>query len=599
MKLRNTWRTLAVLITISLLLLAMPATPALAATIVLSPTSGPAGTQVTVTGTLFSGYSTVYIFFGNTVMVAAAVSTIYPYNINATFSVPTSAALGLHLVTVSSNLTVLTAISPSVYFTVTQASIALNQTSGIVGTNIGITGTGFPAGTAGTVYFDNASTATFVSNTDGSISTSFTVPSHAAGTYKVKVTAGSQTIETDFIVLPQMTITPDSGAIGNLITVTGVSYNATKTISFTFDGTTLTTSPAVVTSDSTGSFTARFNIPTSSGGSHTVIASDGANSKTANLVVQATATLDKTSGNVGTEVSVTGSGFLAGQPVTVYFDNTSIAANIIGADGSFTTSFTVPSHAAGTFKVKVTDLTNIIEINFQILTSAQINQTSGHVGTGLTISGIGFTVGQIVTITYDGTQVPGTATLVAADGSFSVTFNVPASSGGQHVITASDTVINQSFNFVMESTPPSIVFAQLPLAESKLADWRFDWSGSRDDLAREVTDDSLPITYTLQIATNASFTADSIIVEKAGLTQSEYTLTTEERLPSVSKDAPYYWRVRAIDAAYNPTAWTGTGTFLVGFSFSLPRPVLITLIIVGALAIAGFSFWLGRKTAYY
>lgn len=599
MKLRNTWRTLAVLITISLLLLAMPATPALAATIVLSPTSGPAGTQVTVTGTLFSGYSTVYIFFGNTVMVAAAVSTIYPYNINATFSVPTSAALGLHLVTVSSNLTVLTAISPSVYFTVTQASIALNQTSGIVGTNIGITGTGFPAGTAGTVYFDNASTATFVSNTDGSISTSFTVPSHAAGTYKVKVTAGSQTIETDFIVLPQMTITPDSGAIGNLITVTGVSYNATKTISFTFDGTTLTTSPAVVTSDSTGSFTARFNIPTSSGGSHTVVASDGANSKTANLVVQATATLDKTSGNVGTEVSVTGSGFLAGQPVTVYFDNTSIAANIIGADGSFTTSFTVPSHAAGTFKVKVTDLTNIIEINFQILTSAQINQTSGHVGTGLTISGIGFTVGQIVTITYDGTQVPGTATLVAADGSFSVTFNVPASSGGQHVITASDTVINQSFNFVMESTPPSIVFAQLPLAESKLADWRFDWSGSRDDLAREVTDDSLPITYTLQIATNASFTADSIIVEKAGLTQSEYTLTTEERLPSVSKDAPYYWRVRAIDAADNPTAWTGTGTFLVGFSFSLPRPVLITLIIVGALAIAGFSFWLGRKTAYY
>jgi len=274
-----------------------------------------------------------------------------------------------------------------------------------------------------------------------------------------------------------------------------------------------------------------------------------------------------------------------------------VDADVVSSNGNINLSFTVPSHAAGTFKVRVTDQTNSIELDFQILTSAEISQTSGHVGSEITASGVGFTAGRTVSIKYDGTQV--TSTTVQTDGSFSITFEAPTSTGGQHVITVSDGIITQQFAFVIESTPPSTVFAQLPLMNSKLADWRFDWSGDRNDLTVEVSDDSLPVTYTLQIATDESFSADSIVLEKTGLTSSEYTITKEERLPSVSQDSPYYWRVRAIDAASNATSWTGTGSFYVGFSFSIPQPVIYTICGVAALLLGVLGFWLGRKTAYY
>ena len=133
--------------------------------------------------------------------------------------------------------------------------------------------------------------------------------------------------------------------------------------------------------------------------------------------------------------------------------------------------------------------------------------------------------------------------------------------------------------------------------DSKLKEWKFDWCGDATDLSQEVTDDSRPIIYTLQIATEEDFAEDSIALEKTGLTQSEYTITKEERLNSVSKENPYYWRVKAVDAASNES-WSGTGSFYVGFSWSLPQPVIYTLFGIGALLLGVLGFWLGRKTAY-
>ena len=118
----------------------------------------------------------------------------------------------------------------------------------------------------------------------------------------------------------------------------------------------------------------------------------------------------------------------------------------------------------------------------------------------------------------------------------------------------------------------------------------FDWE--------DVTDPS-GVTYTLQIATTEDFTEDAIVLEKAGLTQSEYTITKEEKLPSVSKETPYHWHVRAVDLASNESQWSGTGSFYVGFTMSLPQWVIYTLCGVGALLLGVLGFWLGRKTAYY
>ena len=90
----------------------------------------------------------------------------------------------------------------------------------------------------------------------------------------------------------------------------------------------------------------------------------------------------------------------------------------------------------------------------------------------------------------------------------------------------------------------------------------------------------------------------NILLDKTGLTTSEYTLTEAEKLESTKKDAPYYWRERAVDAASNASEWTGAGEFSVGFIFSFPELkgwVLYALIGVGALVLFFLGLLVGRR----
>ncbi|HCP60694.1 MAG TPA: hypothetical protein DIT43_03975 [Dehalococcoidia bacterium] len=118
----------------------------------------------------------------------------------------------------------------------------------------------------------------------------------------------------------------------------------------------------------------------------------------------------------------------------------------------------------------------------------------------------------------------------------------------------------------------------------------FDWE--------EVTDPS-GVTYRLQIASAEDFSVDAIVLDKGGITASEYTLTREEKLESSKKDAPYYWRVKAVDGASNESGWTTAGTFDVGFAFELTGWFLYLLYGLGGLLLLFIGFLLGRRSAVY
>jgi hypothetical protein len=207
----------------------------------------------------------------------------------------------------------------------------------------------------------------------------------------------------------------------------------------------------------------------------------------------------------------------------------------------------------------------------------------------LTITGEDFRANHDITITYTSEPVV-FHTTSGADGSFSYPLTIPPSVGGNHTITVTDGYTTKEFTFVMESAPPPIPPPLLPMmgvkAKSKAY---FDWE--------DVTDDSMPVTYDLQVASDADFA--TILVNKTGLTTSEYTLTDAEKLKSTKKEAPYYWRLRAIDAASNASDWTGAGTFYVGFIFAIPELtgwVLYGLIGAGVLLLFFLGFWAGRKS---
>jgi hypothetical protein len=137
---------------------------------------------------------------------------------------------------------------------------------------------------------------------------------------------------------------------------------------------------------------------------------------------------------------------------------------------------------------------------------------------------------------------------------------VPESAPGPHTVTATDGINSIEDTFFIEEEAPSIPQPLEPeidtIPERPI---KFEWFG--------VTDPS-GVTYTLQIAKDGGFT--DIVLEKKGLTQSEYTLTQteDEQLDSTGDGNGYRWRVRAIDGTSNTGNWSDTESFLVGAASS-------------------------------
>ena len=200
----------------------------------ISPNLGPAATVVTITGTNFGspqGMSTVY--FNGT----AATPTNWS-NTQIVVPVPSRAATGSVVVTVtglaSSGVSFTVLVPPSVG--------AISPVSGPTGTAVTITGTNFGA-TQGTSFVTfNGTTATPESWSSTQIV--IPVPSGATTGSVVVNVSGLVSSGVSFTVLvpPSIsTISPTSGLVGTLVTITGTNFGATQgTSTVSFDGTAAT-----------------------------------------------------------------------------------------------------------------------------------------------------------------------------------------------------------------------------------------------------------------------------------------------------------------------------------------------------------------------
>ncbi len=586
---------------ISLLVIAIPARPAQAqATVNVFPTTGPVGTTVFLNGTGFTAGQTYSITFGYGSAFAQLVvptTGILSTTFSASFSVP-SIPRGSYTIQ-----TITTPGNFSTLFTITPKITLVGATSGYVGDQVTVSGSGFSASSTVDIYFDANSAGTVTSTSNGTFtSATVTVPESYRGSHTVKGrdTAGFSSV-VSFTTLQKITVAPTSGAVGDQITISGTGFTASSNITFYMDNVIVTTD--ATTTNASGSFTNNtFVIPSSSQGSHIIKAEDGGGySSTGTLTIGHKMAITPTLGISGTTVTVTGSGFSANASITIKFNGVPVTTNpaTISADttGSFTGSFNVPVGLAGIYPVEVTDGTNSASADFESTTDATISQMTsagspGYVGMELTISGTGFKPDATVTITY--TTEPVVLATVPTDGSgnFSVTVTIPPSIGGEHTIVVTDDHTTKNFTFVMESEVPPVPAPLLPEMGIKAEQpVYFDWG----DVA-----DTSGVTYTLQVATDEDFTEDSIVLEKKGLADTEYTVTEEEKLPPVKEEAPYHWRVRAIDGASNASNWTGAGSFYVGFLWpKLGGWLLYLLMGIGGLLLLALGFWLGRRTAYY
>ncbi|MCX5995898.1 MAG: hypothetical protein NTV59_07895 [Chloroflexi bacterium] len=184
------------------------------------------------------------------------------------------------------------------------------------------------------------------------------------------------------VTKPIISASPTSGPKGSSVTVTGSGWLpgtiTGSTVQITFNGAiVVTTIP-----DPSGNIVAAINVPATAligAGANTIGASDGnSNSATSATftVPGAAITVNPAEGPVGTSVTVTGSGFAAYTAVTVKIGTYPFQTQpLTGVLGDFIYTFTVPGVAPGSQSISVTDLTSTASAFFVVKEAAATTQT--------------------------------------------------------------------------------------------------------------------------------------------------------------------------------------------------------------------------------
>ena len=478
-----------------------------------------------------------------------------------------------------------------------QPEITLSPTSGSIGTEVTVSGTDFDSfkNTGLVITFDNVEidTSPLTVPESGDFSTTFVVPDGAEpGTARVKAeTTLGGTIQKSFIVTaPEIETNTDEGTVGTKVDIEGEGFYARGDVDVYYYSKGSKINMSTEHATESGAFSYTMTIPESTAGAHKIIAEDNlGNSAEASFSVLPSIILNAYSGATDSNLSVSGSGYAGDGEVSVSFGGQETAQSTTDKYGSFQATFRVPAFESGSYVVKAEDGSdNWAKAAFTLAAGASLSQSSGSVGTPLIVSGVGFNAAVLITITYDNEEVA--TTVSDEDGSFSTTFNIPPSMGGNHTVTVTDGTNTDESVFTMESDAPPVPDLIHPDNGSKAeAMPHLEWE--------EITDPS-GVTYSLQVATSEGFTPASIVIEKTDLTESEYTIGEEEELSPSTKEAPHYWRVSATDAARNSSEWSEPYSFYVSSSFTIPGNVRNALIGIGVGAAVFFGFWLGRRTAY-
>jgi len=458
-------------------------TPALAAPVVtLDPTSGAVGTTVTITGTVFDSYKgdNIHIFFDDEEIDGSPIEVPQTGTFSTPFTIPAGTVHGRHWISVRSEIG--SHLVPDNFFIVEEPSITLDVVDGPAGTEVTISGNGFYAGRTVTLYYHNIvgeKIGTETASPEGRFSYHFVIPGSTGGIHKITASnAEGNSAETEFEVFPDIKLNLASAGPRELLNVRGTGFGYRSNVNIIF-----------------GTF------------------------------IVATARTDDY--------------------------------------GNFEINFNVPDVKPNPYDIKAEDKEgNIDKVKFTVTAGANLSHNTGSVGSQLIVKGNGFKVGKTVTVDYDNLRV---ATATADNnGSFIATFNIPPSHGGSHIITVSDGITTKQLAFTVESEAPKIPTMRLPSDSSETrAEAYLDWY--------DVTDPSLPVVYSLQVASDQNFS--SMVLEKEGLTESEYTLTGVEKLAAEVKSAPYFWRVKAIDGAGHESDWSEPWSFYIN---APPTPILLT-----------------------
>ncbi|WP_341956375.1 choice-of-anchor G family protein [Microbacterium sp. LWH13-1.2] len=339
------------------------------------------------------------------------------------------------------------------------------------GTDLGVSGTGWPANTQLSLQLAAPGGGANVGGpelvtTDGSGAFTFAYPvpagTPAAAGYTITATVGTQTATDTTEVTDAPVASIDAAATvqaGTSLPVTGANWPANTLVSVQLTapgGGADVGGPETVTTDGTGGFTLNYPVPASAapGTAYTVTATAGAVTAIDTTEVTAAAAVDAAATvQAGTSLPVTGTGWPANTEVTVQLTAPGGGANVGGPEtvttdgtGGFTLSYPVPASAApgAGYTVTATVGTQTATDTTEVTAAAAIDAAATvQAGTSLPVTGTGWPANTEVSVQLTapggGANVGGPETVTTdASGGFTVDYPVPASAapGTGYTVTA-------------------------------------------------------------------------------------------------------------------------------------------------------------------
>ena len=468
----------------------------------------------------------------------------------------------------------------------TKLRVGILPGQGPVGTEVIVQISGFPPKT-GILIAAREKTIIVqktVTDADGVALATFKIPEQPAGWCQIWAYDETNVAWAMFTVVPSIELNKTSGYVSEEVSINAYGLAQKREVTVYFDGKKVATGQ---TNEKGTVSELTFKIPKSCRGKHTITVDDGKNeSQEASFLVRQKITVAPKTGQPGEEVTVIGTGFTASADVLIYFDDKDVTLAPTDDSGSFTAKFRVPKAAGGMHSIKVDDGENRYYEDFSIEATIDCRPKEGAVGEKVTVEGSGFSQNTPITVTFDNKKISSATS--TAEGSFICTFNVPSCVHGERTITVSDGANTKQDKFIVESTPPPTPALIYPSSGSRVTTiTHFQW--------QEVTDPS-GVKYILEVATDPEFS--NTIISGKNLTSPQFTLSAEQqKLLKPAKDS-YFWRVRAVDGAFNSSNWAEAGIFFVGATASTivkNMPSWVTYALLGLLfaLIATFFYYLG------
>jgi hypothetical protein len=468
-------------------------------------------------------------------------------------------------------------------------SVKIDPEEGPVGTKVTLNCYGFPDNKTIQIEFDDTiiTKDTDKTNAVGSFPISYNIPDTPAGGYTFDIATKEGTVLVNWVskyfkVIPKITVTPDSGIVGQAILVDGTGFASDEEgIKVTFDG---ETRKENIFADVDGSWSTSITVPIRTC-SRYVIDASGMSTRARDVedvmfTVVAGIVVTPDMAYVGEEIAVTGGGFAPGENgIKVYFDGTPVtAAFTADTHGCWESSFNLPASAYGSHTVGASGDTTKPAVTDTLSTKAKIEGISpdeGAPGDYVSLTGSGFSSNRKLTVTL------GTKTAELGDvrtqtnGNFNFTFRVPKESpeGKQTVVVSDEGGATASTDFtvqkkILSTTPLPVSPRDSTLRSGKVT---FHWQGAMGGAG---------YTYIMEISTTAG---SGGILSKSGITVNSYTLTDDEALPK----GTYYWRVKLVDDYGNESAWSDYIEFTVS-----PIPtwvwVVIGLVVLVVLMVVAY-----------